>query len=91
MEEILYNILFLYFILINLTSLVLMSIDKARAIKKLWRVPEKVFFIFAILGGSLGTLMGMNIFRHKTKHASFVFGVPAIFIIQIIILLLFWN
>lgn len=59
--------------------------DKSAAIHNRYRVPEKTLFILAILGGSVGLYISMFMFRHKTKHASFMLGIPAIIIIQIVL------
>lgn len=74
----------LYFLLINMYTFYLVYSDKQRAKHRKWRIPEKRFFILSILGGSIGTLMSMNIFRHKTKHWYFKYGIPLIIVIQII-------
>lgn len=79
------QILFLYLILLNLLGFILMGVDKRRAIRHAWRIPEAHLFGYAILGGSLGSILGMYTFRHKTKHWYFVFGMPAILLIQIIL------
>lgn len=68
----------------------LMGIDKYKAKGHKWRVPEKMLFLSAILGGSVGSLVGMSLFRHKTKHWSFRIGMPVILIIQVALLLL-WT
>lgn len=60
-----------------------MGIDKSRAKKRLWRIPESTLFVVAIIGGSIGSIIGMKKFHHKTKHWYFVYGMPAILIIQI--------
>ena len=75
--------LFFYVCVIKLAGFVLMGLDKRKAKKHLWRIPEKTLFLIAALGGSLGVLAGMYLFRHKTKHKSFVFGVPLILAAQI--------
>lgn len=75
------------FFILNVLSFALMSIDKYRAIHKHWRIREKTFFILAAIGGSIGILFGMYILRHKTKHMSFVIGIPAIIIIQFAMIL----
>lgn len=77
-----------YVIIINIIGLLSMFIDKYRAIKNKWRIPEKTLFLIAILGGSIGSNIGMRLFRHKTKHWYFVFGMPAILIIQLVIIFL---
>ena len=79
------QILFLYLILLNLLGFILMGVAKRRAIRHAWRIPEAHLFGCAILGGSLGSILGMYTFRHKTKHWYFVFGMPAILLIQIIL------
>lgn len=75
--------LFIYLFLINLCGFFSMGIDKWKARKGKWRIPEKTLFLFAILGGSIGSLLGMHLFHHKTKHWYFRFGIPAILLIQI--------
>lgn len=74
-----------YLFLANLVGFALMGIDKRKAKKKQWRIPEKTLFLSAILGGSIGALYGMHLFRHKTKHKSFVFGMPAILVVQMLL------
>ena len=65
-----------YFILLTLAGLILMGIDKGRARRKAWRIPERTLLLIAFLGGGLGTLLGMYIFRHKTRHMKFQILVP---------------
>ena len=70
----------------------LMGIDKRTARKNAFRVPAATLFAMAIIGGSLGSFLGMHLFRHKTKHLSFIIGMPAILVIQIVIgILLFFS
>lgn len=71
-----------YLILINLAGFILMGADKRRAKRDQWRIRERTFFFAALLGGSLGTVLGMRTFRHKTKHWYFRFGLPAILAAQ---------
>ena len=73
----------LYLLLINAIAFVLMLADKQKARKNRWRIPERTLIGSALLGGSLGALLGMYTFRHKTKHLKFTLGVPAILIAQI--------
>ena len=77
------EILLLYLLIINAAAFLLMLTDKHKARKNLWRIPEKTLFAAAILGGSLGAMAGMYVFRHKTKHLSFVIGMPVILAGQI--------
>ena len=72
-----------YLILANLAGLILMGLDKSRARRHRWRIPERVLFLSAILGGSLGATVGMWLFRHKTRHWYFVVGMPAILVLQV--------
>ncbi|MDF2610625.1 MAG: hypothetical protein K0R92_2099 [Lachnospiraceae bacterium] len=65
-----------------------MGMDKTKARKNQWRIPEKTLFIAAILGGSVGSILGMKFFRHKTKHSIFALGMPAILIVQILLIIL---
>lgn len=80
---------YLYLVIINASGFLLMLSDKHRAKKKLWRIPEKILLGTALLGGSLGSLLGMYTFRHKTKHPRFSVGLPLIFIAQSVLILLF--
>lgn len=74
----------LYFIIINLIGVLVMALDKYKAQKGKWRIPENTLFLVAILGGSIGTLFGMYKFRHKTKKMKFIIGFPTILIIEVI-------
>lgn len=82
--------LFLYLVIINIFAIFVMYSDKKKAKKGYWRVPEQRLFIIAILFGSLGILIGMRMFNHKTRHFKFVFGIPVILIIQIYIIYRFF-
>ncbi len=76
-------IFIIYYLIINLIGFAIMGIDKRKAIKGAYRIPEATLFCVALLGGSLGTTLGMNLFRHKTKHWYFVVGMPLIFFAQL--------
>ena len=78
--------LLIYLIVINIIGLFSMYMDKRKAIKKKYRIPERTLFGIAIIGGSLGSYIGMRMFRHKTKHWYFAYGIPFIYAIQIIVL-----
>ena len=77
------ELLGLYLILINAIGFVLMLADKRMAQKNLWRIPERTLFTAASFGGTIGCIVGMYTFRHKTKHLAFLLGMPAILIAQI--------
>lgn len=83
--------LLVYLLIINALGFLLMLVDKYKAKKNLWRVPEKAFFITALIGGSAGCLGGMYLVRHKTKHLSFTLGIPIILAVQIIISFLIYT
>lgn len=74
-----------YLIIINALSFLLMLIDKQKAKKDRWRIPEKTLIAVALLGGSLGGIAGMKLFRHKTKHPKFYIGLPVILAVQIVL------
>ena len=77
--------LLLYLCIINAVGFLLMLIDKQKAKKRQWRIPEKTLIGVAIIGGSIGSLLGMYTFRHKTRHVKFTAGIPAILILQLMI------
>jgi uncharacterized membrane protein YsdA (DUF1294 family) len=81
------SLLIFYFIVINLVSFIVMGLDKHKAQKRQWRIPESTLFVLALIGGSIGSILGMRIFHHKTRHWYFVYGMPAILIVQIILVL----
>ncbi|WP_196000782.1 DUF1294 domain-containing protein [Clostridium sp. 1001271B_151109_B4] len=78
---------FIYLLLVNLLLFILMGIDKRKAITNKWRIKEKTLLILCLLGGSMGGIIGMYTFRHKTKHLKFKIGFPVIFVIQLIVVL----
>lgn len=79
------HVIILYVVVINLVGFALMGVDKHRARKHQWRIPEKTLFLTALLGGSLGGILGMYTFRHKTKHWYFAVGFPVILVVQVIL------
>ena len=76
-----------YLFVINLAGFIVMAIDKSKARRNKWRVPEAILFLFAIFGGSIGCLLGMRIFHHKTQKPRFYIGMPVILGIQVLMLL----
>ena len=81
----LYQILLVYLLLVNAAGFLLMLVDKYKAKRNLWRIPEATLMGVAAIGGSIGTIAGMNLFRHKTKHPKFYIGLPVILALQIIL------
>ena len=90
MDFILYFLLF-YLEVINLISIIVTISDKSRSKKNKWRVKEKTLFTLAILGGSVSMYITMRIIRHKTKHLSFMLGIPAIIVLQLILAYFIWR
>ena len=82
------TLIIVYLAAINLISFTAMGVDKSKARKRSWRIPESTLFVLALIGGSIGSIVGMHLFRHKTKHWYFLYGMPAILIIQILIVVL---
>ena len=77
-------VLVIYFLLVNLLGFYAMYTDKLRAKKRAFRVPEATLFAIAFIGGCIGCIAGMYVFRHKTRHWYFVYGMPLILILQIV-------
>lgn len=76
--------LYYYLFFINVLAFFLMGIDKRKAELGRWRIPERTLFLSAFLGGGVGAIAGMQLFRHKTKHRSFTVGMPLILLLWII-------
>lgn len=80
----------IYFVIINVIGFFIMWLDKRKARKGSWRIPEKTLFIITALGGGIGTIAGMYTFRHKTQKLNFVIGLPLITVLEII-LIVYWG
>lgn len=83
--------IFIYIVFTNILLFTLMAIDKQKAKLRQWRISEKTLLILALIGGSIGGILGMYTFRHKTKHLKFTLGFPAIILFQVIAIFLFFN
>lgn len=77
------NIFLIYLAVINLTTFGVYGIDKLKAKKQWWRIPEATLLGLAVVGGSIGAMVGMRMWHHKTLHKKFKYGIPAIILIQI--------
>ena len=77
------TVLLVWLAAVNVVTFAVYGIDKAKAKRGAWRVPERTLFLLPLLGGSLGALLGMKVFHHKTKHWYFVWGIPLILVAQI--------
>lgn len=85
------KILIIYFIGINLVTFIAFGIDKRRAAKHRYRIPKKNLFGLAIVGGSIGALFGMYVWRHKTRVWYFVVGIPVILVMQVAVIIFIWT
>lgn len=85
------HLLLIIYAVMSVIGFALMGIDKSRAINHKWRIKEATLFLIAFLGGGIGSTLGMFFFRHKTKHWYFRYGMPAITLVQFILLLLFFK
>ncbi|TQW21210.1 DUF1294 domain-containing protein [Clostridioides difficile] len=79
------NFILIYFIVINSIAFFSMYIDKKRAIRNEWRIKEATLMSIAVIGGSIGSIIGMYSFRHKTIHIKFTFGIPFILFLQFLL------
>lgn len=82
------TLIIIYLVAVNCISFTAMGMDKHKARKRAWRIPESTLFVLALIGGSLGSIAGMHLFHHKTRHWYFLYGMPAILILQILLVLL---
>jgi uncharacterized membrane protein YsdA (DUF1294 family) len=80
-----------YLTLTSFLGFIIMGIDKRRAVKKAWRIPERTLLLTAFLGGGIGAFLVMYVFRHKTKHSRFVVLMPVAAALYVIILLILYN
>ena len=83
--ELKHIIILAYLVVMNIVGVAIMGIDKSKAKRGAWRIKEATLFMVSLIGGSIGTWLGMYIFRHKTKHIYFVIGMPLILILHIVL------
>lgn len=83
--RILILLLLIYLLAVNLAAFVLMGVDKYRAKRDQWRISERMLFLFPLLCGSLGGVLGMQVFHHKTRHWYFRYGLPLLLIVQLVL------
>ncbi len=84
------KLLIIYLIAINIVAVIVTITDKVRAVYKKWRITEKTLFIISAMGGAVGMYITMHIIHHKTRKPQFMLGIPAIFIAQLLIVLLIY-
>lgn len=85
MPAFLIKVVLVWLAVINLIAFALMGLDKWKARRDAWRIPEKTLFLAALLGGALGGTVGMHLFHHKTRHWYFRFGFPVLLILQLLL------
>ena len=78
--------LLVYLIIVNALTMLFMLVDKVKAKRNLWRIPERTLLSLCALGGTLGGLLGMKLFRHKTLHLRFSIGIPVMLAVHVVIL-----
>jgi len=83
------NIFWIYILIINVVTFFIYGIDKFKAKKAMWRIPEATLLLLAVIGGSLGAFLGMKLWHHKTLHKKFKYGVPLILLIHLGLLMYF--
>lgn len=91
MKEVIVYSIIVYLIILNVIGFASMGIDKRRAIKNIWRIRERTLLLFAFLGGGIGSLFGMRIFKHKTKHIKFKILVPIAVVINVLITIYIYS
>ena len=84
-------LLLVYLAVMSLIAFEAFGLDKFKAKTNRWRIPERTLFLLAILGGGAGAFLGMKVFRHKTRHSQFVFGIPAIMVLQLALAGFLWT
>lgn len=78
--------LLIWYLVVNLAAFIMYGIDKRKAVKQAWRIPESRLILMAVLGGGLGAWLGMKVFHHKTKHIKFTVFVPLFLILHILLI-----
>ena len=79
-----------YVVLMSLLAFAAFGLDKYKAKTNRWRTRERTLFLFALLGGGIGAFLGMKVFHHKTLHKQFAIGIPAIMVVQLLIIGYLW-
>lgn len=85
------QIILYYLIVMNVIGFLLMGLDKWKAKKHAWRISEMTLLLVAALGGAVGSMLGMHLFHHKTRHWYFLYGIPAMLAVHILIVLFIWK
>lgn len=80
------SLIIYYLVAINIVVFFVYGIDKLKAKRNRWRIPESTLLLLAVIGGSVGALLGMKVWHHKTMHKKFIYGIPLIIAVQILFL-----
>ena len=80
------SLIIYYLVAINIVAFFVYGIDKLKAKRNRWRIPESTLLLLAVIGGSVGALLGMKVWHHKTMHKKFTYGIPLIIVVQILFL-----
>ena len=83
MKDIIYTLVTVYMLIMSVVGFVIMGIDKRKAVKRGWRIPELTLLLIAFMGGGLGSFLGMRFFRHKTRHIKFIIFIPLALLVNI--------
>ena len=84
-------LILIYLVIINVVTFFLYGVDKYKAKRAKWRIPEATLLGLAIIGGSVGAWLGMKVWHHKTMHKKFKYGIPAMIIIQLLVISYYFN
>ena len=84
------NALKYYLVIVNILAFIMYGLDKQKAVRKQWRIPEAQLLGIAVIGGSIGAILGMQFFHHKTRKCKFKIGVPVFLALQLIVYRIFW-
>lgn len=84
------NALKYYLVIVNILAFIMYGLDKQKAVRKQWRIPEAQLLGIAVIGGSIGAILGMQFFHHKTRKWKFKIGVPVFLALQLIVCRIFW-
>lgn len=85
------QIIIYYLCIMNVIGFLFMGLDKWKARKRAWRIPEATLLLIAALGGAIGSMLGMHLFHHKTRHWYFLYGIPAMLVVHILLGLFVWK
>ncbi|MBB5324532.1 uncharacterized membrane protein YsdA (DUF1294 family) [Anoxybacillus tepidamans] len=81
----------IYIVLVNVIGFLAMAVDKYKAKHRKWRIAERTLWLLSLAGGAIGTTAGMFLFRHKTRHRAFRYGLPLVAILDVLIYVIFYQ